>query len=169
MRVVISESRLLAALHEVALIEDLFATGHSFVVADIFLAQQELGSHLESSLMNLGLVVEGLSSDDMRSMAEIRRSHPGLCTGNVASLTLSLARAYPLLVGNHGLATVPAASTYGIFDICWVMDELEAAVPSNRMLECFQAVIANDRGNLHSPGVASRLQRYASMNNVNAL
>lgn len=160
MRVVISESRVLTALHEVELIEDLFALGHHFHVSDIFLDQQQMDGSLELRLLSLGMIVDEMSPSEMVQAVGIRRANPGLCVGNSASLSLASARRYPLLVGNHGLATLPLAANIELLDICWIMDELETIVPVERLHECLQRIIEKDRKNLHSPGVANRLHRY---------
>jgi len=160
--VLISESRLLTALHDVGLTADLFTLGHSFHVADIFLGQRSID---QSTLVNLiahGLIVDELSPAEMTKLMDMRRAHPSLCVGNAASLALSVLRGYPILVGNTGLATLGYDNGRSLLDVCWIMDQLQSTVSPDRMLHCFEAVITNERSHLHSPGVATRLQDYES-------
>jgi len=165
--VVVSESRVLTALHEVGLVEDLFGTGHQFHAADIFLANVEIEARVQDTWVSGGLMIEELSSADMMQLLDLRRANPSLCVGNAASLTLSLSQGYPVLVGNTGLATLPAASVYGLLDLAWIMGEVEAIVPLDRLHQCIEAVVAKERRHLHSPEVAARLQSYLTTSSTN--
>lgn len=166
MHLVVSESRILTALHDVDLIEPLFSCGHHFHIADLFLAHRDIDAEVQLSLVSHGVFIEELAPGEMAQMVNLRRSNPRLCVGDAASLALSLSRKYSILVGNHGLATVPVATTHGLLDLCWVMDELEALVPVDQLHGCFETIIADNRSSLHSPGVASRLQRLSATANA---
>lgn len=169
MHVVISERRVLTALHKVSLIDDLFAVGHHFHMADMFLNQEALEATLQRKLIDCGMVVDQLSSSEMKHLVDIKRANPNLCVGNSASLTLSQTRSYPILVGNHGLATTPQAAAIGLLDICWVMDQLEGVIELERLRSCFEAISTAEPRSLHCPGVAMRLRRYSQVSHVSSL
>ena len=160
MHVLISESRLLTALHDVGLTGDLFSLGHTFHVADIFLGQRIIDQSTLNTALAHGLSVEEMSPSEMKKLMELRRAHPSLCVGNAASLTLSVVRGYPILVGNTGLATLGHDNGRSLLDICWIMDQLQSTVSPDRMLQCFEAIIEKERSHFHSPEVATRLQTY---------
>ena len=169
MHVVISERRVLTALHSVALIDELFALGHHFHMVDLYFHQDGLDVTLRRKLVDCGIIVDELKSSEMPKLVSIRRSNPNLCVGNSASLALSIARGYPILVGNNGLATTPDVANQGLLDLCWVMDELEPVIALDRLRTCFEAISNQERRNLHSPGVATRLQRYAVSEQANVM
>lgn len=161
MEVLISENRLLTALHDVGLTADLLALDHRFHVADIFLNQRSVPQQTLDAFLSYGLIVDDMTPAEMTVLKSLRCEHPTLCVGNAASLALSVSRGYPILAGNTGLAALPDIAVSGLLDLCWVMDGLETIVELGRLLSCFEAIANTERRTLYSPGVATRLQRYS--------
>lgn len=160
MSILVSDTSVLIDLERGSLLEPLFGLSHAFVVPDI-LYQRELANNIGPDLIQRGLRVEALSSNEVGRATVMTRARAALSVPDAFAFALAQSRAWILLTGDGALRTAATQAGLEHHGVLWVIDELqrEAVVAESRLHAGLTAIGAHPRCRLPAAEVQARLAR----------
>lgn len=122
MYLLISDANILIDLEEGLLLEDFFRLPYQFKVPDV-LFHEELSEH-HSHLIELGLLLEELTSDSMLYSYELMQKYVGPSVNDFFALALARQEQCPLLTGDMALRKTAEKEAILVQGTLWVVEQL---------------------------------------------
>ncbi len=161
MQVLVSDTSVLIDLERGFLLKASFRVPFGFVVPDL-LYERELKNWGGAELIELGLSVEELDSDEVNRALVYRRREPALSLPDCFALALAQTRSWVLLSGDSALRQLAAEEAVECHGLLWLLDEMcNAGVTSIRQLyDGLTAISEHPRCRLPKPEIRRRLASY---------
>ena len=162
MQVLVSDTSVLVDLERGSLLEASFRLPQRFAVPDL-LYQRELKRWGGEELIRLGLRIEELDGDGVKSALAYRQREPALSVPDCFALTLAKTRSWVLLSGDSALRQLAGEETVECHGVLWLLDEIcNTAVASVRQLhDGLTAIARHPRCRLPKREIRQRLADYA--------
>ena len=140
MNVIVPDTSALLDLERVGLLETCFSLPYRFTVPDLLyrseLAISRTDFSLDESLLPLGLRIEELDGDEVRSAILYRRELPSLSLPDSFSLSLSASRKWILITGHDGVRALATGLSVVCHSVLWILHQLyDAGLHSAENLE----------------------------------
>lgn len=160
MIILVSDTSVLIDLERGGLLEAAFACGHQLVVPD-HLYITELEPENGSLLLEMGLNVVELTSEEMEYAQTIRVAAPALTLADCFALSCARRPQHMLLTGDKALRT-RAEGQVSCRGLLWILDQMEASgiIATVSLAEGLQKIIAHPRCRLPKNEVAARLEKW---------
>lgn len=161
MNVLVADIQLLHELERANLTAYVFALPHIFFMADV-LYETELADSDGWALLELGLSIAALESNETTSGLIIRRSRPSLCVAGAFGLALAQSRAWHLLSGDRYVLGEARDRAIDCCDLPWLLDELERSgcCPIDALASGLTAMAAGKGCRLPPSDIATRIKKY---------
>lgn len=121
----VSDTSVLIDLERGLLLDACFQLPFKFAVPDL-LYEQELKNYGGDELINLGLVVEGLDSDDVKRALEYRSRVPALSLPDSFALALAKSHEWILLTADGALRQLAVKEAVECHGVLWVLDKIHS-------------------------------------------
>jgi predicted nucleic acid-binding protein len=159
--ILVSDTSVIIDLERGALLEDLFRLPFEFAVPDL-LFERELNGALGARLVELGLIVEELSSAELARATVVRRERKRLSAPDIFAFAIAEARGWPLLSSDGDLRELATEADVECHGVLWIWDLLEGGqhLPVHRLHAGLTAIFAHPRCRLPATEVRVRLKRY---------
>lgn len=161
MRVLVSDTSVLIDLERAELLEAAFNLPHDLAVPDL-LYDQELRNYGGERLIQLGLRVEELDSDGLRTALEYRRRQAVLSASDSFAIALARQNRWCLLTGDGPLRALAHEDQIECHGVLWVFDQMhsERLISLDLLRSGLQRLVAHPRCRLPQNEVRARLRIY---------
>lgn len=161
MQVLVSDTSVLIDIERASLIAKFFDLPYEFVVPDL-LYETELVGWIGPKLVELGLQIEELTSEEVIRATALRRSQTVLSTPDVFAFCLAAEREWVLLTGDGALRAEAERQSVAMHGVLWVFDELErhGVCSSNTLKMGLETLRDHPRCRLPTREINIRLGRY---------
>lgn len=167
MRVLVSDTSVLIDLERGDLLEATFRLDWEFAVPDL-LYKRELRDFNGPALQQLGLRVESLDGDGVRTAVDYRRRAPALSLADSFALALAKANDWTLLAGDGALRSLAAAEGVDYHGVLWVLDQLlQSGFATATLHHALTAIAGHPRCRLPTREIRERLDHYLRMSGQN--
>ncbi|WP_386077502.1 hypothetical protein ACFIOZ_11165 [Vreelandella sp. F11] len=122
-KILVSDTNIWIDLHRSSLLETVFELPHQFVTTDF--VWRELRQPPGQQLTDLGLMIEGLSGDEVVSLFDLRQTLGNSSLADVSCYFLARERRWPLLTGDGALRKSGQQGQLEVRGVLWILDELE--------------------------------------------
>jgi hypothetical protein len=126
------------------------------------LYNRELAGFGGPKLVELGLRVEELSSDEVRTAQTVRATHRRLSLPDAFAYALASLRGWTLLTGDGELRALAKAEKLPFFGVLWVLDQFfeGTVIEAATIALGLEAIAAHPRCRLPVAEIEVRLERY---------
>lgn len=161
MPVLVSDTSVIIDIERGQLLEEMFNLPYDFVVPDL-LYERELAGELGTRLLELGLGVESLSSDELTMATNIRRSNGHLSTPDTFAFAIAQYRRWTLLTGDNGLRTLATEERVDMHGVLWIFDQFadDNLVQFEVLHQALETLSNHPRCRLPTREVNHRLRRF---------
>lgn len=160
MHVLVSDTSVLIDLERGDLLEATFQLDWEFAVPDL-LYKRELRDFNGPALQQLGLRVESLDGDGVRTAIDYRRRAPALSLADSFALALAKTNDWTLLAGDGALRNLAAAEGVDYHGVLWVLDQLlQSGLAAGTLHRALTVIAGHPRCRLPAREVRERLDRY---------
>lgn len=166
MPILVSDTSVLIDLERGRLLEGCFTLAAEFAVPDL-LYRQELEGYGGAELVQLGLRVEELTSQELTVAQATRGASPKLSLPDAYAYSLASARGWTLLTGDGELRKLAQANGIPFFGVLGICDQLvEAQVMAATVVaDGLDLIAGHPRCRLPRGEIAARLERYRQPRN----
>ena len=168
MNVTVADTSVLIDLERGGLLEECFRLPYQFTVPDLLyrneLESRRAGPGFGESLVALGLRVEELNGDEVRSALLHRQKLPTLSLPDSFALALAAMRQWILLTGDGGLRAFATTLSVVCHGVLWILDQLFYAGVSSPedLVSGLSAIRDHPRCRLPQNEIAARIALYSS-------
>jgi hypothetical protein len=160
MTILVSDTAVINDLQRGDFLEAAFGLDETFVATDVFV-RHDLDTELRDRLISLGLQVETLGENEVRSATTLSRQERALSTSEAFACTLASARSWALLSGEGPLRRVAEGRKIKVRTLLCIVDLLEQSGYSSSALRTGLTVIAGKcRCQMLRAQVSQRLRRH---------
>jgi hypothetical protein len=163
-RILVSDTSVLIDLERGQLLEATFALDWEFAVTDL-LYKRELRAHNGKELVRLGLRVESLDGDGVRTALSYQARIPALSLPDSFALALAKINSWTLLAGDGELRKLAVIEAVDYHSVLWVFDQLLAqqAVAAETLHRSLTTIANHPRCRLPTRDIRERLEQYARL------
>lgn len=161
MRILVSDTSVLIDLERGQFLDSCFSLPFEFAVPDLLYAN-ELAAYGGPALVARGLLVEGLTGNEVALAQRVRTAHPKLSLPDAFAYSLASARGWTLLTGDGELRTLAQAQHVPFFGVLWVLDQLfdGQVIEAATIIAGLKSIAAHPRCRLPRAEIQARLDRY---------
>lgn len=162
MPILVSDSSILIDIERCQLLREVFALNAQFVVPDV-LFDRELRGQEGTLCLELGLQVEGLTSEEVESAQQFMQAQRALSVPDAFALALAHSRTWTLLTGDGPLRALAQNQQVDCHGVLWLLDLVEGqqtATPQ-QLHEGLSRLASHPRCRLPRAEIDARLTRYA--------
>lgn len=161
MTILVSDTSVIIDLERGQFVSACFQLPHTFAVPDL-LYQRELADYGGPQLIDRGLRVEELSSQEVTRAQAIRSARPKLSLSDAYAYALASEREWSLLSGDGELRVLAYAENMPLFGVLWLADQLFDArmLEAHVMVSGLEAIAGHPRCRLPVAEIELRLTRY---------
>jgi hypothetical protein len=160
-KVLVSDTSVIVDLERGGLLEAAFSLSYDLAVPDI-LYDRELKGYGGEKLVELGLFIEELDSEEVSRALAYRNRKQSLSLPDCFGLTLAHQREWTLLTGDKDLRSLAVEESVNCHGVLWVLDQMnDQAVASFRMLhDGLTRIAEHPRCRLPKREITKRLEHY---------
>lgn len=161
MRILVSDTSVLIDLERGSFLESRFKLPFEFVVPDLLYAR-ELAEFGGPALVERGLHVEELTSEEVTTAQRVRSAYPKLSLPDAFAYSLASSRRWTLLAGDGELRALAQAQQVPCFGVLWVLDQFfdSQMIKAAAIVGGLEAIAGHPRCRLPKTEIQARLERY---------
>ena len=162
MTVLVSDVSVLIDLEHGSLLEAAFQLPFKFVVPDV-LYELEMKAHNGVALLELGLTVAKMSSEETVRGIHYRREKPALSLPDAFALALAETNGWRLLTGDRALRALAIEEGIECHGVLWLLDRIftSGVINPDVLCEGLRAIQRQPRCRLPKKEITSRIARWA--------
>lgn len=143
-KVYVSDTNIWIDFNHAALLEELFRLPFSLCCTD-FVAF-ELDNPSLTPLLDLGLIVESLNSEEVLRLQELGRQHSNPSLADMSCYFLAKDRNLPLLTGDGQLRALAIRENVEVRGVLWLLDQMveHGVIGPARAAEALRAMLGNN-------------------------
>ena len=161
MEVLVSDTSVIIDLDRGNLLEDIFRLDHRYCVPDL-LFENELSGALGDRLLELGLEIVELNTDEAGQAQVLRWEKRKLSVPDAFAYTLATSRGWTLLTGDGELRALATEQKHPMHGVLWIIEQLHAngTVEAATLHQCLTKIHAHPRCRLPTTEVNRLLRRF---------
>ena len=126
MKILVSDSSILIEFSKLSLLDKMFELDFEFAVPDLLFEEEliDLGVYSRQDLLEFGLRVESLDSDDVSVAVEYQFNRPALSLVDAFALALAKSQGWHLLTEDRTMRSVAQSDAIRHMGVLWIIDRM---------------------------------------------
>lgn len=122
-KILVSDTNIWIDLHRSGLLEVVFSLPHQFVTTDFVMWELHLPSGWQ--LNEMGLAVESMSGEEVKTLYELRHTLNNSSLADVSCYLMAKERGWTLLTNDGRLRRAGQRANLEVHGVLWILDELD--------------------------------------------